>query len=170
MTHAALSPLIEPEFDKFLGASIGEDRNGTGLSVLSAFARLNVDPWQEATSLARMPRDAAAARLTELIEALPGATADAIPSRMIAAHLVALLPKGKALDVRSLDSAFAARGLRETQVLMALSAIRCDDAHYLRDLRPFFAWARERRESAAASRRRRLNDYAAPIKTGSETH
>ena len=31
MTHAALSPLIGPEFDEFLGASIGEDRNGTGL-------------------------------------------------------------------------------------------------------------------------------------------
>ena len=123
MTHAALSPLIEPEFDKFLGASIGEDRNGPGLSVLSAFARLNVDPWQEATSLARMPSDAAAARLTELIEALPRAPANAIPSRIMAAHLVALLPKGKALDVRSLDSAFAARGSRETQVLMALSAL-----------------------------------------------
>jgi hypothetical protein len=123
MTHAALSPLIEPEFDKFLGASIGEDRNGTGLSVLSAFARLNVDPWREATSLARMPSDAAAARLTDLIEALPGATPDAIPSRMIAAHLVALLPKGNALDVRSLDSGFAPRGLRETQVLIALSAL-----------------------------------------------
>jgi len=25
MTHAALSPLIGPEFDQFLGASIGED-------------------------------------------------------------------------------------------------------------------------------------------------
>ena len=49
MTHAALSSLIGPEFDEFLGASIGEDRNGTGLSVLSAFARLNVDPWEEAT-------------------------------------------------------------------------------------------------------------------------
>ena len=154
MTHAALSPLIGPEFDEFLGASIGEDRNGTGLSVLSAFARLNVDPWQEATSLARMPSDAAAARLSELIEALPRAPAATIPSRMIAAHLIALLPKGKTLDVPSSDSAFAARGLRETQVLMALSALA---VLYLRDLRPFFAGARERRESAAASRRSRLN-------------
>jgi hypothetical protein len=66
MTHAALSPLIGPEFDQFLGASIGEDRNGTGLSVLSALARLDVDPWKEATSLARLPREAAAVRLTEL--------------------------------------------------------------------------------------------------------
>jgi hypothetical protein len=42
MIHAALSPLIGSEFDEFLGASIGEDRNGTGLSVLSALARLDV--------------------------------------------------------------------------------------------------------------------------------
>jgi hypothetical protein len=122
MTHAALSPLIGPEFDKFLGASIGEDRNGTGLSVLSALARLDIDPWQEATSLARMPRETAAARLTELIETLPQAPASAIPSRMSAADLVALLPKGKALDVRSSDSAFAATDLRETRVLFVLSA------------------------------------------------
>jgi len=78
MTHAALSPLIGPEFDQFLGASIGEDRNGTRLSVLSALARLDVDPWKEATSLARMPREAAAVRLTELIEALPFAPTSAI--------------------------------------------------------------------------------------------
>jgi hypothetical protein len=122
LTHAALSPLIGPEFDEFLGAAIGEDRNGTGLSVLSALARLDVDPWQEATSLARMPREAAAARLTELIDALPRSSSDAIPSRMSAADLVALLPKRKALDVPSFATAFAATGLRETRVLIALSA------------------------------------------------
>jgi hypothetical protein len=122
MAHAALSPLIGPEFDKFLCASIGEDRNGTGLSVLSALARLDVDPWQEATSLARMPRDAAAARLSELITALPYAPASAIPSGISAVDLVALLPKLKALDVRSSDSAFAATGLRETRLLFVLSA------------------------------------------------
>jgi hypothetical protein len=44
MIHAALSPLIGPEFDEFLGAPISEDRNGTTLSVLSALARLDVDP------------------------------------------------------------------------------------------------------------------------------
>src|SRR5271165_1631573 len=102
MTHAALSPLIGPEFDEFLGASIGEDRHGTGLSVLSALARLDVD--------------------TELIEALPHAPASAIPSSMSAADLVALLPKGKTPNVRPSDSIFAATGLRETQVLIALSA------------------------------------------------
>ena len=122
MTHAALSPLIGSEFDEFLGASIGEDRNGTGLSVLSALARLDVDPWKEATSLARMPSTAAVIRLTELIDALPHEPAIAIPSKMSAADLVALLPKGKTPNVRPSDSIFAATGLRETQVLIALSA------------------------------------------------
>jgi hypothetical protein len=117
MTHAALSPLIGPEFDKFLGASIGEN-----LSVLSALARLDVDPWQEATSLARLPREAAAARLTALIEALPHAPATASPTGTSAADLVALLPKLKALDARSSRSAFAAPGVRETRVLFVLSA------------------------------------------------
>jgi hypothetical protein len=122
MTHAALSPLIGPEFDEFLGASIGEDRNGTGLSVLSAFARLNVDPWQEAMSLARMPRNAAVVRLNALIDALPSEPPIDIPARTIGADLVALLPRHDKLNVRSPDDVFAAVGSRRRQILMALSA------------------------------------------------
>ncbi|MGO9740546.1 MAG: hypothetical protein ACLPN5_03340 [Roseiarcus sp.] len=44
MTHTALTPLLGREFDDFLFAPIGEDRNGTTLSVLSALARMEVDP------------------------------------------------------------------------------------------------------------------------------
>ena len=121
MTHAALSPLIGPEFDDFLCASIGEDRNGTELSVLSALARLDVDPWQEATSLAEMPRVAAEARLTALIEALRREPASAIPSKASAA-LVALLPKRKAPNVRASDSIVAATGSPRTQILLAFGA------------------------------------------------
>ena len=113
MTHAALSPLIGREFDEFLGAPIREDVNGTTLSVLSALARLDVDPWREATSLARMPREAAAERLTALIDALPREPASAIPSQTSAADLVALLPKSKTPNVQSSDKAFAATGLRQ---------------------------------------------------------
>ncbi len=121
MTHAALSPLIGREFDEFLGAPIREDVNGTTLSVLSALARLDVDPWREATSLARMPREAAAERLTALIDALPREPASAVPSQTSAA-LVALLPKSKTPNVRSSDKAFAATGLREQQIVMAFGA------------------------------------------------
>jgi hypothetical protein len=122
MTHAALSPLIGPEFDEFLGAPIGEDRNGTTLSVLSALARLDVDPWEEATILARMPRQSAAERLTALIDALPRDPASAIPLQTSAADLVALLPKGKTPDVPASDHAFSASGLRRQQIVLAFCA------------------------------------------------
>ena len=122
MTHPALALLIGPEFDEFLCAPIGADRNGTGLSVLSALARLNVDPWQEATSLARMPREAAVVRLTALIDALPNEGTIGIPTT-IAADLVALLPRDNSLNVRSSVRLFAPPGPRQTQILMALSAL-----------------------------------------------
>ena len=42
--------LFERVFDEFLCASIVEEKNGMALSVMSAFARRNVDPRQEAAS------------------------------------------------------------------------------------------------------------------------
>jgi len=123
MTHAALAPLIGPEFDKFLYASIGEGRNGTMLSVLSALARLDVDPWQEAASLARMPREAATDRLTALIAALPDEPTMDSPAKTIAADLAALLPRAGSLNAPSLNSVFTAVDPQRRQVRIALSAL-----------------------------------------------
>ena len=93
MTHAALTPLLGREFDNFLFASIDDDRDGPLLSVVSALARLEVDPWKEAAGLARMPREQAKERLTSLIASLPkGSTASQSP-KAIAARLIALLPQ-----------------------------------------------------------------------------
>jgi hypothetical protein len=122
MPHASLSPLIGSEFDEFLGASIDEDRNGMGLTILSALARLNVDPWQEATSLALMPSEMAVARMTALIDALPNEGTIRAPVT-IASDLVTLLPRGNSLNVRSSVSRFAPVGPRQTQILIALSAL-----------------------------------------------
>ena len=119
MTHAALAPLIGPEFDQFLGAPIGEDRNGTTLSVLSALARLDVDPWREARSLARMPTGAAVARLTALIDALPGDQPSGVASRASAADLVALLPTPK---IRTANRSSATTGFGPAPMLIGLSA------------------------------------------------
>jgi hypothetical protein len=123
MTHAALAPLIGAEFDKFLYAPIGEGRNGTMLSVLSALARLDVDPWQEAASLARMPREAATERLTALIAALPDEPTMVIPVKAIAANLAALLPNAGSLNTPSLNSVFTAVGPQRTQIRTALGAL-----------------------------------------------
>ena len=54
LIHAAPVSALAAEFDDFLFASIGEERNGMLLSVVSALARLNVDPWQGAANLAQL--------------------------------------------------------------------------------------------------------------------
>src|SRR5215213_2584568 len=42
--------------DGFLYSLIGEQGNGTPLTILSAFAQLGLDPWREAALIARLPR------------------------------------------------------------------------------------------------------------------
>jgi hypothetical protein len=116
-------PLIGAEFDKFLCAPIGEDRNGTTLSVLSALARLDVDPWQEAASLARMPSATAVMRLTALIATLPNESTKEFPAKAVVDDLIALLPKSSGHSVHSTDSAPAVVSPRQTQIRIAISAL-----------------------------------------------
>ena len=71
MTPSASASQFDPEFENFLFAPIGADRNGMLLSVLSALARLDIDPWQEAVQLAALPEETATRRLSSLIAALP---------------------------------------------------------------------------------------------------
>jgi hypothetical protein len=89
---AARVPSIGPEYDAFLYAAIGADANGTALSVLSAMARMNLDPWQEARDLGELSAKAAARRLASLIAAVPGGPSDPDEPGVIAARLVKLLP------------------------------------------------------------------------------
>jgi hypothetical protein len=81
------------EFDAFLFASIGEDRNGLSLSVVSALARMNLDPWQEAAALAALPSDAATQKVTALFAALPDESLSDPDRGALAARLIALLPR-----------------------------------------------------------------------------
>ena len=62
------------------------------LSVLSALARLDIDPWREAVELARMPKGAANRRVMSLIAGLEIASPTPLEPETIAARLVALLP------------------------------------------------------------------------------
>jgi hypothetical protein len=92
MTNSPV-PLPGSEFNDFLFAPIGEDRNGMLVSVLSGLARSDVDPWQEAARLAKLPGESATQRLASLIGALPDRAASYPESHAIAARLVALLPR-----------------------------------------------------------------------------
>jgi hypothetical protein len=93
MTGSSSASLRLSEFDDFLFAPIGDEKNGMLLTVLSALARQDVDPWQEAAALARMPREAAADRMAMLISALPERPSGRRDPEAIAARLVALLPR-----------------------------------------------------------------------------
>ena len=62
------------------------------LSVLSVLARLDIDPWQEAAELARLPRETAAERLASSIAALPDRPTAHLERGTIAARLISLLP------------------------------------------------------------------------------
>ena len=97
MAHPVLAPSIGRDFDPFLFASIGADRHGQALSVISALARSDLDPWQEAINLSRMSRDKAIQRLSRLIAALPGEPAAARPIEVVASGLIALLPANRGL-------------------------------------------------------------------------
>ena len=63
------------------------------VSVLSAFARLNLDPWQQAATLRDMPRRTATQRMAELIAQLPGEAAREDVTTT-AHRLIGLLPQG----------------------------------------------------------------------------
>jgi hypothetical protein len=86
MTRSASFSVLASEFDDFPFAPIGEDRNGMLLSVLSALARLDVDPWQEAAESARLPGETGTQRLASLIAALPDRPAPRLDPGTIAAR------------------------------------------------------------------------------------
>lgn len=79
--------------ETFLSAPIWAEDNGSELSVLSAFARLDLDPWQEAGRLAFLPRNDAAAELAATLARLPSPTTETPDHGTLARGLVAFLPE-----------------------------------------------------------------------------
>jgi len=90
---------IRSEFDEFLYAPIEEGSHGTLLSVLSALARLDIDPWQEAGDLTHMSRERATQRLASLISALPGGPLAHLDAGTVAARLIKLLPHRPSINI-----------------------------------------------------------------------
>lgn len=81
------------EFEKFLYAPIGQDNDGMPLSLLSALARQDIDPWDEAAKLALLPEEQAVAQLVALLGAFPRAPLACPDPASIAPRLVTLLPR-----------------------------------------------------------------------------
>ena len=77
----------------FLFARVGDEKDGTDLTVLSALARLDLDPWTEADRLSGLTKKAATSALAAAIQSLPEGHWTESDMEAISAGLVELLPK-----------------------------------------------------------------------------
>jgi hypothetical protein len=89
------------EFHAFLYAPISEDREGMTLSVLSALARQELDPWIEAARLSHLPQKTAIEQIMGLLEVLPGRILASLDREEVASRLSALLPRQAAPNLFS---------------------------------------------------------------------
>lgn len=95
MAHAQTKLGQDPQYERFLHASAGQDSRGSSVTVLSMLARLGVDPWGEASDLATLP-EAAAQRKLEAMMARSGDLLLSGPERgRVVAGLLAFLPRRK---------------------------------------------------------------------------
>jgi hypothetical protein len=84
---------VTSRYNDFLFAPICDEPGGTRLSVLSALARINVDPWDEAARLAALSTADARKILVSTLNLLPDRQQEPAETEILAARLVALLPK-----------------------------------------------------------------------------
>lgn len=90
-TTTILNP-NNPDYERFLYASVGEDRDGGTVSVLSMLSRLDLDPWAEAEDLAALGQDDAGARLEQLLMRCRDVPSLAQDHQAVARILARLLP------------------------------------------------------------------------------
>lgn len=92
MPHHPSAFGLTARYNDFLFAPISEQANGIQLSVLSALARMNVDPWEEAARLEAMPLGEAEWALVATLSKVPGRTWSLSDAEGIAKRLVQHLP------------------------------------------------------------------------------
>jgi hypothetical protein len=118
VARATAAARLSSAFNDFLYATVAEDSQGMPLTVLSALARVGVDPWQEAATLAGLPEESAIQRLTTLIAELPGGTpSHPGPTTNIAA-LIAFLPQRPGCTIASRQRLFDV-GVRSRSLAIA---------------------------------------------------
>jgi hypothetical protein len=101
MSQSDVFALKNSSLNAFLLADIGEEINGSKLTILSALARLGKDPWMEAAQWDQEPTAHAIEALTASIVNMP-LNAEAIQdARSTASRLILLLPRQSQRSVRS---------------------------------------------------------------------
>jgi hypothetical protein len=105
------------EFQSFLYASVCPDHEGMSLSVLSALARQDVDPWTEAARLSELPEETAVQQIISMLDALPRRTLALFDSAEVARRLCALLPRRRSLNPTAILRPASTHGQNPAQVL-----------------------------------------------------
>jgi hypothetical protein len=123
MTLRAEFSLGHSEFNEFLFATVGEENNGTQLTVLSALTRLGFDPWGEAARLSDLPRETATRALALIIALLPEGDWKASDAWTIAARLVKCLPGRSAPVDRSPQAEHTRRWNKESRAWLWLAGV-----------------------------------------------
>jgi hypothetical protein len=103
MAHARTTLGQDPEYDRFLGAAVGEDERGASVTVLSMFSRLGVDPWGEAAGLASMSEGPARQRLEALVARFTDVPSPTPERSETISRLLSFLPKRAGLREISPD-------------------------------------------------------------------
>lgn len=99
-----------PEFERFLYASVGEDRNGYVVTVISTLARLGLDPWNETADLVTLGREAARTRLGILLSRFRDVPALGSDHGTVARELSLLLPERSPLRSHTRAGSAVAKG------------------------------------------------------------
>jgi hypothetical protein len=108
--------------DRFLHASVGDDRKGNPVTVLSTFARLGLDPWDEASDLSNLPREGARLRLGGLLARFRDVAVPGDGSATTTQRLIDLLPQNSAHPARgTVLSVLPAQALGLPQILSIIA-------------------------------------------------
>ena len=97
--HQSRFSNLSAHYNDFLFATVWDEANGMRLSVLSALARIDVDPWEEATRLAAMPKAVAERALISILDLASSKSSDQHETKATAARLVRLLPQSGAAAI-----------------------------------------------------------------------
>jgi hypothetical protein len=84
--------------NEFLFAEVGNEMNGSPLTILSVLARLGKDPWTEAARLAKLPKPKIIDYLANGISQMPLCPQALIDARITAARVILLLPSQRSSE------------------------------------------------------------------------
>ena len=100
MTNAFASSGLSDQCNAFLSSAVWLDRDAAPLRLLSALARLDVDPWEAAAELSELSERSACTKLASMLASLAGCPTNAGDLEAICARSVRLLPQVKSVKER----------------------------------------------------------------------